>query len=217
MPTTGKTENPAPMPPDTSTSKRAFLDAAEDLLSQRGYNGMSISAVCKAADLPVGSLYWHFKNKADLVVELLKQSNERFFDSLPSGTELRGSPRARLKRYYAKAADEFDAAPRFLRVLHLLSLEECDDLDVRSQLQQLYGAVVEHIAEVIEPVAREAGLPDPVSTARELAILTVRLTGGTTLAHSLGSESYSTGLRRAVEVVLAMIDQSSQSHPVAQS
>jgi len=202
---------------DISTSKEAFLDAAEILLAQRGYNGMSISAVCKAAGLPVGSLYWHFKNKADLVVELLKQSNERFFDSLPSGAELQGPPRARLELYYAKAAEEFDAAPRFLRVMHLLSLEECDDLDVRSHLQQLYSTIVEHISAMIEPVAREAGLAEPVSAAHELAVLTVRLTGGTTLAHSLGQEDYSMGLRRACEVVLTMIDQRARLSHAEQS
>jgi AcrR family transcriptional regulator len=188
-------------------SKQAFLDAAEELLARRGYAAMSISAVCKAAGLPVGSLYWHFKNKADLAVGVLRRGTDRFLDDLPTGTGHDGSPRERLERYFMSAAEVFERSPRFLRVELLLSLQEHDDLDVRSETLRIRETIVDRIAGVIEPVAHEAGVADAAAVARELAGMTLDITGGAIVAHSLGSQDYVTSLRRALDAVLAMIDQ----------
>ncbi|MBZ3900415.1 TetR/AcrR family transcriptional regulator [Streptomyces griseiscabiei] len=189
-----------------ASSRQVFLDAAEELLARRGYAAMSIAAVCKAAGLPVGSLYWHFKNKADLAVGVLRHGTERFFEDLPTGTDVVGTPRERLERYYMTAAEVFERSPRFLRVELLLSLQEYDDLDVRSETARIHEALVDRIAGVIEPVAHEAGLADAPAVARELAGMTLDITAGAIVAHSLGSQDYATSLRRALDAVLAMID-----------
>jgi AcrR family transcriptional regulator len=115
-----------------ASSKQVSLDAAEELLARRGYAVMSIFAAGKVASLPVGSLYWHFKNKADLAVGVLRHGTDRFFDDLPTGTGLDDFPRERLERYSMSAAEVFERSPRFLRVELPLSLHEYDDLDVRS-------------------------------------------------------------------------------------
>ncbi|WP_149824638.1 TetR/AcrR family transcriptional regulator [Streptomyces tailanensis] len=188
-----------------ASSKQVFLDAAEELLARRGYAAMSISAVCKAAGLPVGSLYWHFKNKADLAVGVLRHGTERFFDALPTGTGLDGSPRERLESYYMRAAEVFERSPRYLRVFLLLRLQEHDDLDVRSETRRIHEVLVDRIAGVIEPVAREAGLADAAAVARDLAAMTLDITDGAIVAHSSVSQDYVTSLRRALNAVLAVI------------
>ncbi|MGQ4328882.1 TetR/AcrR family transcriptional regulator [Streptomyces hayashii] len=188
-----------------ASSKQVFLDVAEELLARRGYAAMSISAVCKAAGLPVGSLYWHFKNKADLAVGVLRHGTERFFGALPTETGLDGSPRERLESYYLRAAEVFERSPRYLRVFLLLRLQEHDDLDVRSETRRIHGILVDRIAGVIEPVAREAGLADAAAVARDLAAMTLDITDGAIVAHSSVSQDYVTSLRRALHAVLAVI------------
>ena len=48
-------------------SREKILDAAERLLSQRGYTGTTISQLSKDSGLPVASIYWHFNNKVGVL------------------------------------------------------------------------------------------------------------------------------------------------------
>ena len=54
------------------TQRAAILDAAVDLLSEQGYAGCSMAAVAARAGVATGSVYRHFPNKAELVVELFR-------------------------------------------------------------------------------------------------------------------------------------------------
>ncbi|MFP3986373.1 TetR/AcrR family transcriptional regulator [Streptomyces sp. E11-3] len=50
----------------------AVLDAAVELLAERGYAGCTMSAVAERAGLATGSLYRHFPSKSALSVELFR-------------------------------------------------------------------------------------------------------------------------------------------------
>lgn len=54
-------------------SQRAtILDAATELLAERGYAGCSMAAVAARAGVATGSVYRHFPGKAELVAELFR-------------------------------------------------------------------------------------------------------------------------------------------------
>ncbi len=55
----------------TQTGRRAFLQAAEDIIAEFGYDGVTVARVCERAELPASSLYWFFKDKDDLVAEVV--------------------------------------------------------------------------------------------------------------------------------------------------
>lgn len=191
---------------DSRTSREAFLDAAEEMLALRGYAAMSISGVCKAAGLPVGSLYRHFKNKAELATALLSRGTERFFAELPDPGELGETPRERLVRYYEAAAGVFARDPRFLRLTLLLALQESDDLDLRPEISRARGTVVKNIARVIEPVARQHGAADAAALAVELADLTVDLTSGAVFTEAAQRMDFARSMRRTARIVMLVLD-----------
>lgn len=71
------------------------------LLRERGYAGLSISAVCERADISPTSLYWHFGNKAGLmeaVVERTSGHAERIHRAVRDAA---GNPRERLRKLIA--------------------------------------------------------------------------------------------------------------------
>jgi AcrR family transcriptional regulator len=51
-----------------------IIDCATGLLGREGYGAMSVSAICKLAEVSAPTLYWHFGNKEGLLAELLKHS-----------------------------------------------------------------------------------------------------------------------------------------------
>ena len=58
--------------PDGEKTKKKILHVAEALFSEKGFNGTSISMIAKAADVNKALIYYHFKDKNDLIVSLFK-------------------------------------------------------------------------------------------------------------------------------------------------
>lgn len=58
---------------DAEKTKIAILEAAETLFLQKGVSRTSLEEIARKAGLTRGAVYWHFKNKAHLITELLGQ------------------------------------------------------------------------------------------------------------------------------------------------
>ena len=52
-------------------TRNALLELAARMFAERGYVETSMRDIAKAASLTTGSLYGHFRNKADLLAEVL--------------------------------------------------------------------------------------------------------------------------------------------------
>lgn len=74
--------------PDKTTSPRRakakriltpddWIDAATDLLVSKSIDAVSIEALARELGITVGSFYYHFKDRNDLLVQLLKRWHER--------------------------------------------------------------------------------------------------------------------------------------------
>ncbi len=70
--------------PESGDIRERILDCATDLLGREGYGALSVSAVCKLADVSAPTLYWHFGNKEGLLAALLKRSLRRDADAFLS-------------------------------------------------------------------------------------------------------------------------------------
>lgn len=60
-------------------SKDQILDKAIELIGEGGYSALSISAVCKRAEVSPTSIYWHFGDKAGLMAAAVKHSLKHDF------------------------------------------------------------------------------------------------------------------------------------------
>ena len=60
--------------PTASCRANAILDAATEIAAERGYEGTSIALVSKKCGLPASSIYWHFKDKDDLIAAVIERS-----------------------------------------------------------------------------------------------------------------------------------------------
>lgn len=102
-------------------SRRRILDAAVEVAAERGYEGTSIALVSKKCGLPASSIYWHFKDKDELIAAVI----ERSFDTWLSGWTVPDGDNAR-ERIVALAmqvAKTLLDSPDFLRLGLMLTLE----------------------------------------------------------------------------------------------
>ncbi len=67
-------------------TKKKIIDSAYQLLADKGYDAMSIDEIMKGAGKTKGSFYVHFKNKEDLLYEVIQNRLDRNFDHIVEET-----------------------------------------------------------------------------------------------------------------------------------
>jgi AcrR family transcriptional regulator len=112
------------------TQRLALVSAAADILAESGYAGCSINAVAARAGLASGSVYTHFRSKAELAAEVFRTLAESELEAVRTAAA-RGSALERLlavidtfahralrspRRAYALLAEPVDPAVDQLRL-----------------------------------------------------------------------------------------------------
>ncbi len=76
---------------EAEQTRQLLLDTALSLFAEKGISGTSLKDVATYAGLTHGALYWHFKNRTDLVAALYEESrlplDDLFLDQLQSARQ----------------------------------------------------------------------------------------------------------------------------------
>jgi TetR/AcrR family fatty acid metabolism transcriptional regulator len=102
---------------DMNGAKLKILDAAEQLISEKGIKGTTISKIARKADVVDSHIYLYFKNKDDLLFavadERLKEAHELMSDQLHGILDAK----SRLSRIIWHSLRYNDLHPGFVRIL----------------------------------------------------------------------------------------------------
>ncbi|MFQ6144510.1 TetR family transcriptional regulator [Streptomyces seoulensis] len=104
-------------------SRQRILDAAADIAGERGYEGTSIAAVSAKCGLPASSIYWHFKDKDDLIAAVIERSFDTWLTAVLLPGEESGSALEQVMAMAARVARSLVDQPDFLRLGLMLALE----------------------------------------------------------------------------------------------
>ncbi|MFF4506762.1 TetR family transcriptional regulator [Streptomyces sp. NPDC001401] len=164
--------------PQTTRKKRAngvesrqrILDATVEIAGERGYQGTSIAAVSAKCGLPASSIYWHFKDKDDLIAAVIERSFESWLAAVDLPGEETGTPLERATAMAANVAKSLVDATDFLRLGLMLALErrpaEPRGRTVFLQVRDIAGR---RMAEVIGELFPDLD-PEAVSTLTTYAV-----------------------------------------------
>ncbi|MCV7030240.1 TetR/AcrR family transcriptional regulator [Mycobacterium sherrisii] len=107
--------------PDGQMSQTRILDAASEIASEREYEGTSIGAVSAKCGLPASSIYWHFKDKDDLLAAVIERSFGAWLQAWQLPVE--GSIQERVRAVAGQIAQALMNSPDFIRLGLMLTLE----------------------------------------------------------------------------------------------
>ena len=106
-------------------SRDRILAAAVEIAAESGYAGTTISKVTQRSGLPVSSVYWFFKDKDELLAEVVRRSYQAWASrqpawvSPPEGTPFVDALTAVLRT----SLHGLSATPEFLRIGQMLILQ----------------------------------------------------------------------------------------------
>ena len=91
------TEKAKARPPRTQLDRNGWIEAAIDVLADRGLDGLRVEVLAKNFGVTKGSFYWHFKDRQDLFSAVLQTWKEgRMRDISKQTTALPGKEREQL-------------------------------------------------------------------------------------------------------------------------
>ncbi|GAA3437048.1 TetR/AcrR family transcriptional regulator [Kutzneria kofuensis] len=124
-------------------SRRRILDAAAEVAGERGYDGTSIAQVSARCGLPVSSIYWHFKDKDELIAAVIERSFEQWLTAFDAEGE-------DVPELVVRIGEALVATPDFLRLGLMLALERRPhEASARRMFLQVRATTLERIASTI--------------------------------------------------------------------
>lgn len=122
----------SPSPKDTSRTAE-YIDIAALLIAQKGYERTSVRDIAQAINLTSGTMFYHFRNKADLLEAIISkgiddgiaQTNEALEQARPGS----------LSRFHALVAAHIAIIHGELRHVHRVWIQEWDKLSPEAYLR----------------------------------------------------------------------------------
>jgi len=152
---------------DSIKTRSRLLEAALDVFSERSFSEVTLDAIAGRVCMTKGALYWHFKNKSDILSKLIE---EVFLNSAKAFADKYGEPEtlADLCSYYKKKLVFPDERDRFMKVyaLMLRRYEWPEDVrsDVFSNLRSLMKKEKAMINELLLKLLREKSIREDIVT-----------------------------------------------------
>ena len=120
-------------------TEQKILEIAEKLFSENGYDGTSIEAIAKSVGINKATIYYHFKDKRDIIVSLFKRS----IDELEEKVTLVNNPSLGVRDHILMELDYLRSKRRILSVMMMEALKsdpestflfEVTDIIIRNEI-----------------------------------------------------------------------------------
>ncbi|MCT2593801.1 TetR/AcrR family transcriptional regulator [Streptomyces sp. N2-109] len=145
--------------------RQRLMAAASRVLHEQGVERTTIADIARAADVPVGNVYYYFKTKDELVEAALSEHTGHL-EALTGRLDQLPDPRERLKGLVEAWVSGRDTAARYGCPTGTLAVE----LDKRAEggLDLAVGHVIRRLLDWVEEQYRQLGMADPEELALAL-------------------------------------------------
>lgn len=151
-------------------TKETILNAVEDLISKTGVNKFSLRDIAKKANISLGTLYYYYKTKDDLIIDLanlyLEAINKEYFDWLKRHKKDLTQDRF-LDVIFNKGANFFNKGK-----IHLFLLNECigGNKILQKKFTKLYKTWIDNLKVGIKQVFPKVKEVDVFASVLMMAI-----------------------------------------------
>jgi len=150
--------------PQGESSRERILDAAIELISERGYSATSVDALCKRAGIVKTAVYWHFGSKEGLLAAVVERVATTWIEEVQKSAYQVGSPLQRLALTIRGLRTIVEERPRLMRlVLSVLFERAGEDEETRRALNRIFIRARRAIVDGIESALPNIRDPDLIA------------------------------------------------------
>lgn len=126
---------------EAAETREKILDSALEIMSRQPFSKVSLTKIAERVGLSKGAVYWHFKNRNDLLVSLVEDINGRMAELSPDW-----APRseADVRDYFAVRLERARKSRRMLDICRLMMRRFEWPEEVR---EKIYGIVREKMTQ----------------------------------------------------------------------
>ena len=142
-------------PSNTEERRQQIVAGLLRVMAERGYEGASVAAIAKAAELSPGLVHYHFKDKQEILLTLAEQIAGRVHERVASrlARVKGGDARARVDAFLdAFLATGTDADPASVASWVTISAEAIRQPEVRAIYEKVVRTDLEHLEELVGAV-----------------------------------------------------------------
>jgi TetR/AcrR family transcriptional regulator len=132
-----------------AAGRRCILEQAQQLFFAHGYHGVSIRDIVQACGLSNAALYYHFGNKQNLYVEVIRGFVDSVVQPVQEAEAGSGSSRERLTRMVL-AFTQFSFESRSELQMLMRDLTECEGEEIQQLIPDMIGQILSPFAAVLE-------------------------------------------------------------------
>lgn len=130
--------------------KKQILDAALHVLVQNGYEQSRMDDVVKSSKLSKGAIYWYYKSKKEMYLDLVNFWVLRYSVILNHIVEEDAPPSRQLKDLFKYFIDQYETDPQpFIALTEFWSMAQ-KDKEFKNKLQKVYTHFLELLENIIE-------------------------------------------------------------------
>ncbi|MBD8164291.1 multidrug efflux transporter transcriptional repressor AcrR [Erwinia persicina] len=162
-------------------TRNHIIDAAIERFSEYGVSKTSLADIASSAGVTRGAIYWHFKNKTDLLNEIWAQSESGMADlELEYQSKYPSDPLSVMRAMVLYVLDATARDPR-RRALMEIIYHKCEFVGEMTTLQlmqqNLYLECYEKIEEVLAECIDAKQLPENLDTRRAAIVMRGYISG----------------------------------------
>ncbi len=161
-------------------TRQRIVETAERIFHEKGVSHTSLHDIAAAAGVTRGAIYWHFKNKGDLIDAMCREVELPMDEAFRPLTEsVTDDPIERLRACYATALRSMQQ-PKMRRVVEIL-LFKCEYVDETAEIRQRHiqsrEQSLQRIHETINQAVAAGQLPATIDTRYAAIGVEAALTG----------------------------------------
>ena len=154
-------------------TRASLLESALDIMSEKPFASVSMTEIARGVDLSKGALYWHFKNKHDLLVGVVENMNAKVEEELAASLASLESVGG-LRAYYREQLEKSARSERFRKMHQLMLRREEWPKELRERVLDIVKGHLEQerimIERLLESARKEGRIREDIPS-RDLSML----------------------------------------------
>ena len=130
--------------------KEAIFDAALKCFNKNGYYKTSMDLIADSAGMTKRGLYYHFKSKDELFIDLFNYMNNKFYEQIPPDAASIENPEKRLMMFVKIARTVLSEHTDFLKFSQEFMSIGVRKPKIRKVMTSYYREQVEKVSKTIE-------------------------------------------------------------------